>query len=347
MKKVVIIIDGLGDIKYRQLGNKTPLEAARTLNLDFFAKNGKTGIMYPIKGIAPESGDSQFVILGNPLSKSPGRGIIEALGYGIKIKKNHTYARGNFNYIKGKKILKRANAPLPFIISALNKINKNIKIYPTKGYRCILEYTKKADLNNTNPFYVKYKNYSKAVDSEGYEVISNNKEIADFIEKAEKMLKNKTIIFRGASYKLPKVKKLKNWVLGADMPVEIGLGKLLGMKIVSKKNIMKYIKGTNYNVYFQIKGPDPYGHKGNLMGKIKAIEKVDRQLKTLRKLKNTLLVITSDHSTPCKLKRHSKDPVPILMFGKDSDKVDKFSETSCRKGSLGTLEGKDIKRFIF
>ncbi len=347
MRKVVIIIDGLGDISYKHLGNKTPLEAAKTPTLDFFADRGITGIMHPIKGIAPESGVSQFVILGYPLSKYPGRGIIEALGADIKIKKNHTYIRGNFNYFKGKKILERANIPSEYILEDLNEINRKIKIYPTKSYRCILEYNGKIELKNTNPFYKKIKNYSKAMDSLGYKVKANNKDIQDFIEKAEHIMKDKTILLRGSSYKLPKVKKLKNWEVGADMPVEIGLGKLLGMKTFKKKDTIRKILNSDKNIYVQIKGPDTYGHKGNLIGKVKAIEKVDRYLKNIKYIKNTTLIITSDHSTPCKLKRHSKHPVPILIYGGRKDSVDKFGENYCKKGSLGVLEGKDVKKFIY
>ena len=51
MKKILIILDGLADY-----GNKTALSLANKPNLNFFAKNGLTGLMWPIKGIAPESG---------------------------------------------------------------------------------------------------------------------------------------------------------------------------------------------------------------------------------------------------------------------------------------------------
>ena len=47
MKKILVILDGLGDLPCKELNGKTPLEDAKTPNLDFLATNGKTGIMDP------------------------------------------------------------------------------------------------------------------------------------------------------------------------------------------------------------------------------------------------------------------------------------------------------------
>jgi len=48
MKKILlIVIDGFGDRPISQLENKTPLEAAKTPNLDFLAKNGICGLIEP------------------------------------------------------------------------------------------------------------------------------------------------------------------------------------------------------------------------------------------------------------------------------------------------------------
>jgi len=132
------------------------------------------------------------------------------------------------------------------------------------------------------------------------------------------------------------------------MPVEIGIGKMAGMKIMKRsKNEIKQIMRQKGNVYVQIKGPDKFGHVGDVKGKIKAIEKIDRALKPLKNSR-TLVCITSDHSTPCSLKRHSADPVPVLMYSKNlkKDSVNKFSELSCKKGSLGTIQGKNLIKVL-
>ena len=56
MKLLYVVIDGMGDLPVDELGNKTPLEAAATPNMNFLAKNGKAGLMYTVgRGVAPES----------------------------------------------------------------------------------------------------------------------------------------------------------------------------------------------------------------------------------------------------------------------------------------------------
>ena len=66
----------------------------------------------------------------------------------------------------------------------------------------------------------------------------------------------------------------------------------------------------------------------------------------IKSLKNTIIIVTADHSTPCKLKQHSSDPVPVLVYGKGKDKVQKFNESDCKKGSLGTLIGYNLLKSI-
>ena len=58
---------------------------------------------------------------------------------------------------------------------------------------------------------------------------------------------------------------------------------------------------------------------------------------------DTLIAITADHSTPCEVKEHSGDPVPVVIWGKGvrPDKQLTYGETSCSMGGLGRITGKD------
>jgi 2,3-bisphosphoglycerate-independent phosphoglycerate mutase len=98
LKLIFIAIDGMGDLPIAELGDRTPLEAAKTPNLDFLAKNGETGLMYTVrKGVAPESDVAVISLLGyDPFEYSTGRGIIEAVGAGIDVKDGDLALRCNF-----------------------------------------------------------------------------------------------------------------------------------------------------------------------------------------------------------------------------------------------------------
>src|SRR4030043_633881 len=99
MKKILyIVLDGLGDLPVKELGDKTPLEAALTPNLDRLAQKGKTGIVYPVKkGIAPESDIAVISLLGYDAHKYyTGRGPLESFAEGLKINAGNLALRVNF-----------------------------------------------------------------------------------------------------------------------------------------------------------------------------------------------------------------------------------------------------------
>ncbi len=357
MRKIILIIlDGIGDLPIAKLGNKTPLGAAKKPNLNALAARAKLGLMQPIKGIAPESGAAQYAILGYDLGKCPRRGPLEALGIGYKLKKNEIAIRCNFAKVREKKIVDvRMKIPKKGIIAKLNKIDPEIKIIPTIDYRAVMIVKNASDnVSNTHPGYEKYGSISRAVTRTKIERLCRGekktcKRINEFIANAEKIMHNGTILLRDAGKKPINVEKMRNWSIIADMPVEIGLGKFLGMKVIKRsKNEVGQIVNCKTNIYVQIKGPDKPGHNGNAKEKTKAIEKIDRMLAPLKKEKNAIICITADHSTPCALKRHSADPVPVLVCGAGirGDGIREFSERACAKGSIGRIYGKDLMKLI-
>ena len=58
------------------------------------------------------------------------------------------------------------------------------------------------------------------------------------------------------------------------------------------------------------------------------------------------VVVTADHSTPCKLKRHSADPVPVLFYNDSIPKEKHFSEKEARHGSLGGFIGNELLKKV-
>ncbi len=383
MKKIIIILDGLGDIPCKELNGKTPLEAANKPNLDFLAENGKTGMMYPIrKGWAPESDQSMISMLGFDVFKTyTGRGVLEAYGSGINFK-GCVVSRCNFSKVEKGVITQVQGASeeeSKLFAEKMNGLIKDAKIVPTVGYRAVLLTKTKSSprVSNTHPGYVIVKNYCSQAQQVAGKTLKvqrckalvpaaekTSEVINNIVELSEKNLKGFTMITRGTGNKLPKLGKLKGkWALLADMPVEKAIGKIVGMKILPKKTIIKGVyvetdlKETfdtimknfdKYNYfYMQIKGPDTYGHLGDVKGKVKAIEKIDQEfISKIKDLPFDVICVTADHSTPCSMKSHSEHPTPFLIYGKGKDSVEEFSEKACSKGSLGFFEGKKLLKLI-
>jgi 2,3-bisphosphoglycerate-independent phosphoglycerate mutase len=84
MRIILILLDGLGDRSYETLGHRTPLQAATTPNLDRVAAMGSNGLYHPsLPGLCHPSETAHFRLFGCDPAAFPGRGLLEAVGYGI------------------------------------------------------------------------------------------------------------------------------------------------------------------------------------------------------------------------------------------------------------------------
>jgi 2,3-bisphosphoglycerate-independent phosphoglycerate mutase len=388
MKKIIlIIIDGLGDEPILQLKNKTPLEAAKTPNFDFLAKNGVCGLVLPWreKGKLPTSEDTHLAIFGfNPKKSNPGRGVLEVLGIGEKIKKGDVCFRGNFATVDENLVIidRRAERieDTEDLIKSLNKIKiKGVKVIVKKafGHRIGIIFRGKnlsANVSSNDPKKVgvkvlKIKGQKRMV-----------KFLEEFLEKARTILENHPknkkrikegklpanyILVRGAG-KFKKIKSFKEkyglkagFIAGGTLYK--GIGKYLGMEEIKikgangtmKTNLKgkflaakKAIKDYDF-IFLHIKACDNLAEDGKFLEKKEFIEKIDQNLKPILNLKDVLIVITGDHST-CSLKKsHCNLPNPILIYGAKKDGCKKFSERECEKGKLGILKQIDLMKKIF
>jgi 2,3-bisphosphoglycerate-independent phosphoglycerate mutase len=170
------------------------------------------------------------------------------------------------------------------------------------------------------------------------------------------------ILARDSGNRYPNVEPINkkyNMTIGGivDMPVEIGISKVLGIKMFQAGDIVDYEKKAKVAVdslrsvnaiYVHIKGPDEFGHDGDARGKKKNIEDIDRRFfGTLMQELNTMdsaIVVSGDHSTPCIKKGHSDDPVPLLVSGNrvNQDGSARFTEDYAKRGKIGLLMGADV-----
>ena len=355
-------MDGLGDLPQN---GATTLEAASIPNLDSLARTGCCGLTDPVfRGITPGSGPAHLSLFGyDPTKYILGRGILEALGINIDVTQNDMVARGNFATLKGGLIVDRRAGRISTeenqdLCTKLNKTvkevaNTKISFFTGKEHRFVIKFTAEslsdqmsdADPQKENKPIV----YPEPFSSEAKRTAEIVTKVMDKVTEALKEEnKANTILLRGFS-KFPSIPsmedlfKLKPAAI-ANYPMYKGLAKLVGMDVLDagselidlfeslKENYHKY----NF-FYVHVKKTDSYGEDGNFQAKKEIIEKTDRFIPVILDLKPDVLVVTSDHSTPCLLKSHSWHPNPFLMHSKyaQTDKVKKFTEKECSHGYLG------------
>ena len=85
-KCLLILLDGVGDRSIEAFSRQTPLQAARTPNLDRLAGEGANGLYHAgAMGQALPSENAHFAMFGFNSKDFPGRGPLEALGAGISL----------------------------------------------------------------------------------------------------------------------------------------------------------------------------------------------------------------------------------------------------------------------
>src|SRR5882724_1391186 len=149
---VLVVLDGLGDLATAAQNEMTPLEAARTPNLDALVAAGVAqGRMIPVApGITPGSGPGHLALFGyDPLEFQVGRGVIEALGLGLELRAGDVAARANFCTLDEKGIVtdRRAGRIDTSVCEELcrllsEKVKKigdtQVIIKPGKGHRFVV-----------------------------------------------------------------------------------------------------------------------------------------------------------------------------------------------------------------
>lgn len=97
MKYVVVLTDGMADLPIAELGDKTPLEYAKTPNMDALASGGTVGMVKTVPdGMKPGSDVANLAVMGyNPLDCYSGRSPLEALSVGVAMKDTDVVFRCN------------------------------------------------------------------------------------------------------------------------------------------------------------------------------------------------------------------------------------------------------------
>jgi 2,3-bisphosphoglycerate-independent phosphoglycerate mutase len=311
-KHAIVILDGAADYPLPSLDGKTPLEAAKTPNLDRIVRLGMLGRVLNVpEGLQPGSDVAIMTLLGNDAKAHySGRAPIEAVAKGITLGKGEWAFRCNFVTIENG-VMKDysaggiANEEASELIEALNAEfgADGIRFHPGVSYRNLMVYKGEMEVTTTPPHDILDKDTAPYIPSgKGADLLTT------LMKRSRPLLANHPVNLRrrqqgknpansiwfwgqGTSPDLPDFRKNRGMTGAVITAVDLvrGIGILMGFDCIQVPGATGFVN-TNYKgkadaavkalknhdlVCVHIEGPDESGHNGNPADKIEAIEKID------------------------------------------------------------------------
>lgn len=388
MKYIVILCDGMADEPLEELGGKTPLESARTINMDRLAAKAEIGMVRTVpEGMAPGSDTANLSVIGyDPKKYYSGRSPLEALSIGAEMGDKDVSFRCNLvtlseeeDSYEDRMILDHSSGEIPteeaaVLLDALKKglEREGYTFYTGTSYRHLLIQKEGKGVELTAPHDILTRRIG--------EYLPEDQVLRDMMVRSYDILKDHPINvqrrkegknpansawFWGAGTR-PALTSFeeKNGVKGAmisavDLLKGIAVGAGMHNIIVEGANgglhtnyagkaqaAVKALMEDGFDfVYVHIEAPDEMGHQGSAENKIKAIEYIDDQVvgpvaEALRAAGTDFrMLILPDHPTPVRVRTHTSDPVPYLLY--DSTKTAEGSGAYSEK--TGQQSGKMLE----
>jgi 2,3-bisphosphoglycerate-independent phosphoglycerate mutase len=382
MKYIVILGDGMADEPLVQLGGKTPLEYAKTPNMDRMAKNGACGMLRTIPDDFEAGSDiANMSILGYaPQKYYTGRGPLEALSMGIELASDDVAYRCNLVTVQNGIM---ADFSAGHISSA-----QGSSLFDSLQQE-IPEVLFRAGVSYRNLLVVHRGNGS--VTTPPHDIVG--KKTADFLPKGGdadlllRCIEKSRTVFADHPVNIARIKSGKPpatsiwpWSGGhkplfprfeekygkkggmiSAVDLLNGIARCAGMEIITVPGATGYLD-TDYAakgryaldairhldfLYLHIEAPDEAGHLGSVEEKVRAIERVDGVAGMILDEFDGVLAVLPDHPTPICVRTHTRDPVPFVILGKGKDATEYFSEREARTGRFGTKNAVDFLNFLF
>ena len=143
---------------------------------------------------------------------------------------------------------------------------------------------------------------------------------------------------------------LKGIAVGAKMGVSIVPGANGGLDTNYEgktEAALKALLQDGYDfAYIHVEAPDEMGHQGSVEKKVKAIENLDGRviaplLEGLKKSgEDYRVLVLPDHPTPIRLRTHTSDSVPYMLYDSTAEKENALSYCEKDAAKAGILVGK-------
>jgi 2,3-bisphosphoglycerate-independent phosphoglycerate mutase len=382
MKYMVILGDGMADEPLVQLGGKTPLEYAKTPNMDGMARNGACGMLRTIPDDFEAGSDiANMSILGYaPEMYYTGRGPLEAMSMEVDLGAGDVAYRCNLVTVQNGIMTDFSAGHISSpegaeLLSSLGNRIPGVFFRPGVSYRNLLVVHDGKGATSTPPHDIVGKNIADYLPKGG-----DAGRLLQCMEKSMKIFfEHKVNCARQQSGKppatqiwpwsggnkpaFPSFEKKYGKKGGVISAVDLlnGIARCAGMEVITVPGATGYLD-TDYDakghyaleairhldfLYLHIEAPDEAGHLGNIEEKVHAIERVDDVIGMVLEEFDGILAVLPDHPTPIRVKTHTRDPVPFVVVGKEKDTTERYSEQAARSGGLGTKNAVDFLDYLF
>lgn len=342
MKLIIIVPDGMCDIRYKELGNKSPAEFANTPGMDEMLENGAVGLAKTMhEGLPLGSLVGIMGILGyNPPEYVPrGRSIFEAYTLGIQMNPNDLVTRCNIVRVDGDDILEDFTAgqisesdAAAYLKSV--DIPKEFSLHHDLSYRNVLIHRDCPLDDSLLQLFEPHENMGMPI----REILPAymGKPYEPFIDLILDSRRKNLMLWPWGAGRIRSFPPMKYRSLTVTaLSFLYGMATLLGGKAVIPPGATGY-RGSNlkgkldaalasldqHDVFLiHCNAPDEEAHVHNVHGKVESIEQIDSQivapllgfLKTHKEPCRVILL--PDHYTICETGKHLPDLVPYIAFG--------------------------------
>jgi len=382
MKYIVICGDGMADEPIAELGGKTPLEYAKTPNMDRIAREGASGLLRTIPDNYEAGSDiANMSILGYaPEKYYTGRGPLEALSMGVDLAPGDVAYRCNLVTVEDNTMVDFSAGHISSeegaeLFSSLQQEIPAVMVKAGVSYRNLLVVADGKGATTTPPHDIVGQGISPYLPKGGdaellQQCMEKSRHVFDrhpvntARKKAGKRMATRIWPWSGGhkpAFPLFFKKYGKKGGIISAVDLLQGIGRCAGMEVIRVPGATGYLD-TDYDakaryaleamehldfLYLHIEAPDEAGHMGSIEEKVKAIERVDDVVGMILENFEGVVAVLPDHPTPIRAKTHTRDPVPFAVLGKGTDDTLEFSEQAARSGGLGTKSAVDFLSYLF
>lgn len=355
MKYVVCVPDGCADEPVDELGGRTPLEVADMPTLHRLAATAEVGRAAVIpEGMAPGSDVGNMSILGyDPGTYHTGRAPIEAAALGVSLADDQAAFRCNLvrvedgimaDFAGGHPSSEDAAVVIAQLQDALGGPVEGgeVAFHPGVQYRHITVTPRTwADAECAPPHDLSDKPIVEPTGAAAAQLM-DLMDRSRAIVGASSLAANQIWLWgQGTRPTLPAFGDVHRLDAGLVTAVDLvkGLGVLARMETLEAEGATGWYD-TNYEAkrdvalhaledwvdlfVVHVEATDEAGHAGNVAEKVKALENWDRRIlaglvEGLDSIGPWRLLMLPDHATPLRLKTHTSDPVPYLLYDRQHE----------------------------